>query len=148
MIPLPLGPSVFAYAISSRTRHCASGFNSARLLILGCAFSLISLTSLPAQTSPTESSTAYQSSEVTPRPQPKKPVNVRYPSSVRKKGGTLTLRFLVTKKGTVTRITVVKFTDPDMIDPAYSAYESAAFSPGMKNGEAVDTWVEITESAR
>lgn len=82
-----------------------------------------------------------------PHPLPKKTIRIRYPSSVRKHGGEVTLKFLVTKAGRVENITVVKFSDPDMIEPVYSAYEKAVFTPGLKNGAPVDTWLTVTEKA-
>lgn len=90
----------------------------------------------------------YEITQVDPQPVLQKAVRVRLPSAVRKRGGEITLRFLVTKEGKVENISVVKFSDSDLVDPVYSAYEKAVYSPGLKDGNPVDTWVTITEKAK
>lgn len=93
-------------------------------------------------------SPVFNYADVDTKPTPKKPVRVRFPSSVRKKGETseIVLRFVVTKTGDVAKLTVVKFSDADMINPAMESYERAKFNPGLKNGAPVDTWMEATET--
>ncbi|MFT3781504.1 MAG: energy transducer TonB [Nibricoccus sp.] len=82
------------------------------------------------------------------QPALQKPMRIRYPSALRKSGAEVTLKFLVTTDGKVAQISVVKFSDPDMITPVYDAYENARFKPGLKNGVPVDTWVTVTEKAK
>lgn len=89
----------------------------------------------------------YEITQVDSPPVLKKAVHLRLPFGVRRRGGEITLRFLVTKEGTVQSITVVKFSDADLVEPVYSAYENARYSPGIKNGVPVDTWVTVTEKA-
>jgi TonB family protein len=59
--------------------------------------------------------------------------------------GEITLRFVVTSEGAVTEISIVKFNEPDMVEPAYAAYEKAKFEPGEKDGQPVHTRMEVTE---
>lgn len=70
-----------------------------------------------------------------------------FPRSTRENGAKpeITLRFVVTKEGAVENIVIVKFSHPDLIDVAMDAYENARFNPGMKNGEPVNTRIEVTE---
>jgi outer membrane biosynthesis protein TonB len=91
---------------------------------------------------------AGSSAAVDVQPRLKKPVKVRFPRSVRRNGGEISLKFRVTREGQVSDITVIKFTDADMIEPAYTAYAGASYFPGMKKGEPVDAWVEVSEVAR
>ena len=90
----------------------------------------------------------FPSADVDVKPTPKKPIKVRFPGSVRKKGETpqIVLRFIVTAEGDVTKVIVVMFSHPDMIEPAMEAYEKAKFNPGMKNGKLVETLMEATET--
>ena len=85
--------------------------------------------------------------EVDVKPTPKKPVRIRFPGTVRKKGETpeIVLRFVVTRQGDVKRLVIVRFSHPDMIEPAMDAYEAAKFTPGLKEGQPVDTMMEVTE---
>lgn len=86
--------------------------------------------------------------DVDVKPTPKRPVKIRFPSSVRKKGeiAEVVLRFIVTGDGEVQKVVVVKFSHPDMIEPALLAYESAKYNPGMKNGRPVATLMEVREA--
>jgi hypothetical protein len=122
--------------------RCARGVAAG---LAAALFFAVSGVPVVAQT-PTQA--RYESAQVDKAPEPKKPVRVKYPSSARKKGGEITLRFLVTKEGTVKEMMVIRFTHDEMVEPAYSAYESAVYNPGMKDGKAVDTWVEITDVAK
>jgi TonB family protein len=89
----------------------------------------------------------YTEQTVDTPPVLKKPLKVRYPSSSRKKRGEIVLRFVVTEKGTVSEIVVMRTSDADMIAPAMEAYENARYQPGMKDGKPVPTTVEVTEKA-
>lgn len=90
----------------------------------------------------------YEINQVDPQPVIKKAVRIRLPFAVRKRGGEITLRFLVNKEGKVEKISIVKFSDTDLVEPVYSAYEKAVYSPGFKDGHPVDTWVTITEKTK
>jgi TonB family protein len=109
---------------------------------------LLSTAFLASSAEAAEARSAYSVTEVDRAPAPKREIRVRFPRSIRKEHGEITLRFIVTARGDVTQLTVVKFSDPDMIDAAYDAYEDADFVPGMKNGQPVDTWVEVTQVAK
>jgi outer membrane biosynthesis protein TonB len=87
----------------------------------------------------------YEEAEVDKKPQPKRPVRPSYSFTLRRKikSGEVVLRFVVTQKGAITNLTVVSFSDSDLIDPVYSAYESASYTPGFKDGAPVDTRVEV-----
>lgn len=98
---------------------------------------------LPAGTS--ESAAAYESNQVDQAPALQGRLRIHYGFSVRRAGGEVVLRFLVTKSGQVEKITVVKVTNADAIDAVYSAYLEARYSPGVKNGMPVNTWVTVTE---
>jgi outer membrane biosynthesis protein TonB len=92
------------------------------------------------------SDTVYDAVVVDKAPVPKKRIRPDYPSSIKKRDtpAEITLRFIVTTEGKVTEISVVKFNDPDMVEPVYAAYEEANFEPGEKDGKAVNTRVEVT----
>ncbi len=81
-------------------------------------------------------------------PVPKRPIHVRFPLAIRRKGNEdrIVLRFTVTKTGEVTNLTVVNFSDADMIDAAYRAFDGLRFSPGMKNGQPVEAVMEVVET--
>ncbi len=115
-------------------------------LFLGFALICPSFTSLAKAAG--EVSQPFQYADVDVKPTPKRPIRVRFPSSVRKKGETaeVVLRFLVTGEGEVQKVVIVKFSHPDMIEPALLAYENAKYNPGMKNGRPVDTLMEVTEA--
>lgn len=93
-------------------------------------------------------SPAFEYKDLDTKPVPIRPIRVRFPFGVRKKGepAEIVLRFLVTKKGTVTNVTVVRFTHPGLIEAAMETYERARFTPGTKEGVPVDAWMEATES--
>ncbi|MGC4071913.1 MAG: TonB family protein [Nibricoccus sp.] len=99
---------------------------------------------LPAQSS---SETVYDLTVVDKAPAPKKRIKPDYPSSIKRRDtpGEITIRFVVTSEGKVTEINIVKFNDPDMVDPVYTAYEKAKFEPGEKKGQPVNTRMEVTE---
>lgn len=116
------------------------------LLFLFCLASL--WPSFTPTATAAEASPSFKYEEVDVKPTPKKPIKVRFPSSVRKKGETpqIVLRFEVSKEGDVKKLVVVKFSDPDMIEPAMAAYETTKYTPGMKGGQPVATLMEVTES--
>lgn len=91
---------------------------------------------------------SYEINQVDTIPVIKKAVRIRFPSEIRKRGGEVTLRFLVTKEGKVKKIGIVKFSDSEMIEQVYGAYEKALFSPGLKDGIPVATWMTVTEKAK
>jgi len=118
------------------------------LLFVLCITTVFSSFTLIAKAADVPLSRRFQYAEVDVKPTPKKPIRVRFPGSVRKKGETaqIVLRFVVTSQGETKKIVVVKFSDPDMIEPAMEAYEAARFNPGMKDGSPVDTVMEVTET--
>lgn len=118
-----------------------------RPLLLSIACLVLLCAGLLPQARAVDASGVYEYSEVDVRPTPKKQVRIHFPLSVRKKGESpeIVLRFVVTKDGDVAKITVVKFSHPDMINPAIDAYEAAKFNPGKKDGQPVDTRMEVTE---
>lgn len=113
------------------------------LPLLGLAFTASAL-QLPAQST---SETVYDASVVDKVPAPKKRIKPDYPSSIKRRDtpGEITIRFVVTTGGQVTEINIVKFNDPDMVDPVYVAYEKTKFEPGEKDGQPVNTRMEVTE---
>lgn len=112
------------------------------LLGLAIGFGILPAGPVEARAQPT-----YETTQVDQAPVPKKKVKCRMPAALRKKGGEITIRFLVKGDGSVDKISIVKFTDADLIDPVYEAYEKAEFNPGLKNGTPVETWVTVTEKA-
>ena len=101
-----------------------------------------------AQVANEANQTVYDVSVVDQPPQPKRRIKPAYPASVRKRPTpvSITLRFIVTTEGKVTEINIVRFDDADMVGPAFDAYESARFNPGLKNGLPVNTRMEITDT--
>jgi hypothetical protein len=91
--------------------------------------------------------TIYDLSVVDKAPEPKRRIKPSYPSSLKRRDtpAEITLRFIVTTDGKVVEINVVKFNDPDMVEPVYAAYENAKFSPGERDGKPVNTRMEVTE---
>jgi hypothetical protein len=89
----------------------------------------------------------YPQQSVDVAPVLKKPVKVRYPYSSRKKHGEIVLRFVVTERGEVAEMVMMRTTDPDMVPPAMDAYEKAQYQPGLKDGKPVATIVEVVEKA-
>ena len=101
-----------------------------------------------AQVAGEANQTVYDISVVDQPPQPKRRIKPSYPASVRKRPApvSITLRFIVTTEGKVTEISIVRFDDADMVGPAFDAYESARFNPGLKNGLPVNTRMEVTDT--
>jgi protein TonB len=69
-----------------------------------------------------------------------------YPYHAKRQGteGVVSIRFLVTREGTVSSFSVIKATPEGIFDEA--ARRSVLrwkFKPGVKDGKAVDTWVEM-----
>lgn len=88
---------------------------------------------------------AYKLEEVQQHPMIKREMHLRFPRGLRKGQDKIVLRFIVTAEGKTTQITVVSFTDPDMIDRAMTAYQNAEYVPAVKDGKAVAVWLEVTE---
>jgi hypothetical protein len=110
--------------------------------LLGC-FVLATPVALRAE-NPAVQPIIYTSKQLDKAPQLKRSVRVRYPRSV-KKGDEIVFRFLVTKEGKVAETTIVRFTNDAMVEPAMTAFERVSFSPGERNGQAVDALIEITD---
>jgi|GEM_PF-2105564 Gram-negative bacterial tonB protein. len=104
-------------------------------------------TPVSAQTNAPAGQAAYELSAVDKAPVPKRRIRPDFPNSLRKRDtpAEITLRFIVTAEGRVENITIVRFDDPDMVEPAYIAYEKARFEPGEKDGQPVATRMEVTE---
>ncbi len=85
-------------------------------------------------------------SKVDQAPTPKKPLKPDYPSSLRKKNPppTINLRLDISADGKVKNLTIVKFSDVDMVDPIYAVYETAVFNPALKDGKPVACRMEMT----
>ncbi len=85
------------------------------------------------------------SSAVDQAPTPKKVPKPEYPSALKKKTPppTINIRLDIGKDGKVKNITIVKFSDVDMVDPIYAAYETATFNPAMKDGKPVGCRMEF-----
>ena len=100
-----------------------------------------------AQAAGDATQTVYDVSAVDQPPELKKRIKPSYSSALRKRAtpAEITLRFVVTTEGKVTEINVVRFTDSDMVDPVFAAYEEARYTPGVKNGKPVNTRMEVTE---
>jgi outer membrane biosynthesis protein TonB len=105
------------------------------------------VTASSAQAAPS-SHRVYSLKEVERAPVPTQEIHIRFPRALRREHAEITLRFVVTTEGKVANLTVVKFSDPDMIDAAYGAYDSAEFSPALKGGKPVDATMEVTEIAK
>lgn len=100
-----------------------------------------------AQTTPPAGQAAFEVSALDKAPVPKRRIRPDFPASLKKREtpAEITLRFIVTADGRVENITVVRFDEADMVEPAYIAYEKARFDPGEKDGQAVATRMEVTE---
>ena len=71
--------------------------------------------------------------------------SIKYPEKARKMGlqGRVYVKVLVSKEGKPKDIEVSESTDEIFEQPAMDAIKEVTFSPAMKNGEAVNTWVTI-----
>lgn len=80
-------------------------------------------------------------SRVDSKPELKKEPKLRF----KKRGveGEVTLRFIVNAEGKVQDIIIVSFNDSDFVEPAYVAYENAAYTPAIKDGNPVATRIEV-----
>jgi TonB family protein len=103
----------------------------------------------PGSAEPT-SSPIYDYADVDVKPEPKKRLKMSFPASTRRDGAnpSITVRFVVTKTGRVSDVVIVRFSHPELIDIALDLYSKARFSPGTKNGEAVDTRMEMSHVFR
>lgn len=135
--------------------HASLNLNSTRLglsrLFYSIVLSFTFILSFQSEEARAETSarktTAYKEEEVDTPPRQKE-IRVHYSRSARREHAQVTLRFVVTKDGKVDQLTIVKFTDPEIVDEAYEGYSSAEFFPGIKDGRAVDTWIEVTDTAK
>jgi protein TonB len=68
-----------------------------------------------------------------------------YPEGARKKGieGTVEVRALVTKEGTVRKAHIGRSADPDLDASALNAVKRAVFQPAREKGRVVAAWVAI-----
>lgn len=93
----------------------------------------------------------YMLSEVDTPPRPLNPDSLRaelarlYPAELAAAGrqATVQLGLLVTPEGTVGRVLVISSTDPAFDAATLQAVRVLRFSPGRKDGRAVNTWVEL-----
>lgn len=98
---------------------------------------------LPAET--------YALHEVDPQPRPLNPDSLRaelarlYPPELAAAGrqATVKLGFVVTPEGTVSHFLVISSTDPAFDAATLQAVRVLRFSPGRREGKAVNTWVEL-----
>ncbi|MGD9157111.1 MAG: energy transducer TonB [Desulfobacteraceae bacterium] len=70
----------------------------------------------------------------------------RYPYHAKREGieGIVSIRFLVTREGRVEDISIIKADPKEIFDEVTRQCVSRwKFKPGIKDGETVDTWVEI-----
>jgi protein TonB len=70
-----------------------------------------------------------------------------YPYRARRRGieGAVTVRFLVDRRGEVQGLTIVDSRPPGVFDQAVrDTVTRWRFRPGLKDGEAVETWVQTT----
>ena len=118
-------------------------FSSLKWLPFFCV-AMIGAISVPMSAEPPAD--VHAERDVNPKPELKKPVKIRFPSSLRKKitTGEIVIQFTVTKTGTVSDLTVVKFSDPDMVEPVIAAYETAQYNPGLLKGTPVDVRMDVT----
>ncbi len=108
---------------------------------------LILSVSPPAAGAAPERPVIYQSAELDQPPTPKRDVRIRFSRAQRKANAQVTVRFVVTAEGKTARIMIVKFSDPDLVGPAFAAYQTAEYIPGIKEGVPVNSWVEVVEAA-
>ena len=106
--------------------------------------SLLATITLPVLAEPPAD--VHTEQEVNPKPELKKPIKIKFPSALRKKitTGEIVIQFIVTKTGTVSDLSVVRFSDPDMVAPVITAYETAQYNPGLLKGEPVNVRMDIT----
>lgn len=141
-----------------RTRPCVFKVRRSRAPI-GFLMKIFAITSLvcmalacvcsaPTARAAEQPAQVYDQKDVDEQPTPKRRIKMGFPRSTREDGAipSITLRFVVTKEGTVEDIVIVKFTHPDLIEEAMDAYERARFNPGVKDGEPVHTRLEVTET--
>jgi outer membrane biosynthesis protein TonB len=123
-------------------------FRRLPLFLICTCVALGTSTALRAQAdeAPPSDDTIYNLTAVDPEPVPKRRIRPDFPKSLRKRDtpAEITLRFVVTSEGRVTDISIVKFNDSDMVEPAYIAYEKATFTPGRKAGKPVNVRMEVT----
>jgi periplasmic protein TonB len=88
---------------------------------------------------------AFDVGDLEKRPEPVSQVPPAYPPELRKARieGVVTLVFLLTEEGRVEAAKVETSTRPEFEKPALDAISKWRFRPGMKDGQAVRTYVRI-----
>ena len=88
--------------------------------------------------------------ELEKRPEPMSTVSPTYPSDLRKQKveGRVTLLCLVTAEGRVEDVRVENSSRPEFEKPAVEAMRKWRFRPGMKDGQAVSTYLRYPISFR
>lgn len=83
-------------------------------------------------------------SEVDQQPKPRSPIRPVYPPMAMKQRseGTVYLTALISETGQVIQTRVLQG-DPPFVDSALRAVRNASFTPAMKNGQRVKTWLPI-----
>jgi hypothetical protein len=110
----------------------------------GLFFAALAPAQPPAQTPPPV--VIYTEATADKLPAPKRRIRPDFPSSVRKGDAPaeITFRYIVTPQGKAIDVTVVKFSDSDMVEPGFNALEKAVFTPGEKAGKPVSVRLETT----
>jgi protein TonB len=88
---------------------------------------------------------AFDVGELEKRPEPVSQVPPAYPAELRKAKieGVVTLVFLLTEEGRVESPKVETSTRPEFEKPALDAISKWRFRPGMKDGQAVRTYIRV-----
>ncbi|MEF2146440.1 MAG: energy transducer TonB [Desulfovibrionaceae bacterium] len=89
---------------------------------------------------------SFELGQVDQAPRPLHQTPPEYPSAARQRRqtGSVELRFLVERDGNVSQVEVVKADPPGVFeDSAVRTVRKWRFSPGMRQGEAVRTWVRV-----
>jgi len=71
--------------------------------------------------------------------------SIKYPEKARKMGleGKVIVKILVSKEGKVKSAEIVESVDEIFEQPALDAVKDVKFKPGLKDGVAVETWVNL-----
>ncbi len=88
---------------------------------------------------------AFDVGDLEKRPEPVSQVPPAYPSELRKAKveGVVTLVFLLTEEGRVESAKVENSSRPEFEKPALEAIRKWRFRPGMKDGQAVRTYIRV-----
>jgi outer membrane biosynthesis protein TonB len=100
----------------------------------------------PAAPAAPAAATIYDEKSVDKAPVLKRRLKPDFPSSLKKRDtpAEITLSYVVTAQGKVSDITVVKFNDADMVEPAYAELQGAEFQPAEKAGKPVSVRMATT----